>query len=305
MGIRRDDESRTHSLCQRCLESNAQEKKFRNNADIENILIPINTRLANKLGRRQQETFMIKSTSIDDASGKIGRNDPNFVVARLVLLRMSPNTTTNSITACNKLQSALAANTHLQILNIHMTVGFTNYEQAANAIAHGLAVNTSIKRVTLRISSTKARATTKTDCGTRSVKVALALRKMVESNTVMTSFRLRRLTNCGGPFGDMMESQIKGTENDVFVEPILQGLKRNTTLQVLRLDGYNRPRDKQRMDFLLACNREKWVERVANTNAPLKARVGALSEAMAFPKAEPVSTAYHLLRKCPDLIPPK
>ena len=191
------------------------------------------------------------------------------------------------------LQSALASNTHLQIIHIHMC-GFGPYETAVIEIAQGLAANTSIQRVHWSIPRSG-----------RTVAAARAIRDMVETNAVIEALLLKR--TCHGP---------SGTENkpdkaeDVFVESIVKGLEMNRTITKFRLDGYNalsesnkerilgviakspsiqrayvefNQNEGHRLELLLANNREKWIDRVTDTSTPRSDRVEVLLESIGLP----------------------
>ena len=298
-----------YDICQTCMEEHAAEKH-----NYAAIAKPIPSREANALGPELDNRIV--SSSYRDAADQIGQNSENLaVVAQLHLWRRPHNDTS----ATHALQSALASNTHLRNIHIHMCGHNGAYGQAITDMAQGLAANTCIERVTWLIS--------KQD---RTVAAALAIRDMMETNVGIQSLLLKR--TCHGPstVGNSKPDQAE----DAFVGPIFQGLERNRTITKFRLDGYNvlsensqdhilgaiaqnpsiqrayvdvfhheKNDANHRLELLLANNREKWMDRVTDTRTARKDRVEVLLEAVAYPTVEPVSVAYHLLRRCPDLLP--
>jgi len=293
-----------YDICETCMEDNAAEKhKY---AVIEK---PIPLHEAKKLGPELDNR--IRSMSCRDAAEKIGQNK-NVAVAQLHLWSRSKY----AASASHELQSALASNTHLRDIHIHMYHIFEDegaIEKAIIDIARGLAASTSIERVSWSIQEKD-----------RTVASALALRKMMETNVVIKSLLVTRVSD-GPSVGNKHDKA-----EDAFVRPIFQGLELNRTITKFRLDGYNvlseNSRDhilgaiaknpsiqrayvefpensNHRLELLLANNREKWMDRVTDTSTARKDRVAVLLEAVEYPTVEPVSAAYHLLRRCPDLLP--
>jgi len=299
-------------ICETCMEDNASEKH--NYAAIEK---PIRSQEANALGPELDNR--IRFSSYRDAADQIGANNENYVTAVLTSLRPSRHpsnndTTTSGAITTHDLQSALASNTYLRNIHIHMCGG--NRAKAIADMAQGLAANTFIERVTWLIS--------KQD---HTVAAARAIRNMMETNVGIQSLLLKRTCNSPSTVGNKPDP----TE-DAFVETIFKGLERNRTITKFRLDGYHvlsensqdlilgaiaknpsiqrayvefhHEKNNARLELLLANNREKWTDRVTDTRTARKDRVKVLLEALQYPTVEPVSTAYHLLRRCPDLALP-
>jgi hypothetical protein len=287
------------NICEACMEEEFDKTEKDNYVAIE---IPVPSDFANALGHEQDNA--IRSSSLRDAAEQIGRNDKVYA-AFLKLFR--PSTDSDG----KDLQSALASNTHLRILHIHMCWG--DFEDKIADVARGIMSSTSIKRVFWSI--------TKQDREAVSEATSLALREMIEKNSVIEALYLKR--SCWSS----IEKSVDAAE-DAFAATIFEGLKANTTLQRVRLDSYNVLSEKNkeillgiveknramqrvhvlfeekdyRLELLLACNREKWMERFTDASVPRHDRFNVLLEAREYKSVEPVSVVYHLLRSSPDLL---
>jgi hypothetical protein len=246
----------------------------------------------------------IRAASLREAAEKIGRNE-NIEYAFLELRSESDYSQ-------GQLESALASNKHLRNIHIHMC-NRAKCKDAIIEIARGIMYNTSIKRVFWSVSRRD-----------RTEEVALVLREMMEKNSVIDSFYI--MSECyrhsqGG------ESKTHSVE-DAFTETIFRGLEASNTIKTFRLTSNCILSDKNKkilldvveknrfmqkvyvefgegghqLELLLVCNREKWMERLTDNGAPRQERVRVFLEAHECESVEPVSTMYHLLRSCPELL---
>jgi hypothetical protein len=246
----------------------------------------------------------IRATSVREAAEKIGRNE-NIEFAFLELW-------SGSGYMQGQLESALASNKHLRDLYIHMCTQ-ASYKDAITEVARGIMHNTSIKRVFWSVSRRD-----------RTEETALVLREMMEKNSVMDSFYIKSECKCYLQGG---ESKTHSVE-DAFTEIIFRGLEASNTIKTFRLTSNSIVSDKNKKTLLdvveknrfmqkvhvefgegghqlqlfLVCNREKWMERLTDNGAPRQERVRVFLEAHECKSVEPVSTMYHLLRSCPELL---
>jgi hypothetical protein len=145
---------------------------------------------------------------------------------------------------------------------------------------------------------------------------------MIATNTTLKALYIGRTCFENVP-SDESESRI-----DSFATIILDGLQSNRSLTSVRLDSHGVLSDKakdtlvnivktngtirkiylefkcpdHRLDLLLACNRERWIARLASVEATREELVSIFSHALRHENLDPVATAYHLLRSRPDLV---
>ena len=205
---------------------------------------------------------------------------------------------------------ALANDKLLQVLHIHVCFGNTDSEDSIVNIARGISKNTSIQRLTWTIGATGY-----------TVKAALALKEMLTANKTLEACLLRR------PCFTKV-SQLANPLVDLFASTILEGLKKNKSIGSFGLATSNGLSEEtkqvyietikenenllkvladfevtdNRIDFLLKCRKNKWVERLSDCNIPPAARVDVLAEAMGYPNVDPVMAAFHLVGHCLDLL---
>jgi hypothetical protein len=292
-----------YDLCESCMEEEFDKTEKDKYTAIET---PVPLHVANALG--PEEDNAIRSSSIHDAAEKIARND-KVDYAFLNLYDPLDDEPTDS----EDLQSALASNTNLRIIHVHMCWG--GFGDKIADVARGIMSSTSIKRVYWCI--------TKEDRKVVSEGTSLALREMIAKNSVIEAFYFKRACDLPG----IIEKSVDAAE-DAFAATIFEGLRTNTTLKKVRLDSSNVLSEKNkevllgivaknramqrahivlegndyRLELLLACNREKWIERLTNVSVPRKDRLNVLLEAHACTSVEPVYAVYHLLRSVPDLL---
>lgn len=255
----------------------------------------------------------IIAKTASEAARKIGRNSPSRYAAFNASNREDTNDDNDTEDATNAvanvdLKTALRANTNLQILSIHMCSSPGEYSmRIVEDIAAGIAGSTSIKIVDWHI-------------GTVDQKRAQVLRRMILESQTLQSLSL------GKPCGGL--SHASRRRRDGIVCTLFKGLKTNKALKSLRLGNVKLNDETKdvlvkflqsnqcirrlhadfvepdnRIELLLACNREKWLERLAK-DASSSQRLDILSMAMHHEKLsdEPVPVAYHLLRNFPEMV---
>jgi hypothetical protein len=293
-----------YDICELCMDEELDKTERDKYVAIET---PVNVDIADALG--PEEDNAIRSSSFRDAAEKIARNN----VGDYAFLQLyDPEGAESTDSDGKDLQSALASNTHLRILHVHMCG--EDFRDKIAHVARGVMSSTSIKRVFWCIS--------KQDRKMVSEETSLALREMIEKNSVITALYLKRVCE-----ESRVEKSVDPAE-DAFAATIFEGLKTNTTLQKVRLDSYNVLSEKNkeillgivaknrsmerahveftesdsRLEVLLACNREKWMERLTDASVPRRDRLKVLLEARECKSVEPASAVYHLLRSFPDLL---
>lgn len=249
---------------------------------------------------------VIEADSLHEAAEKIAQN----MNIEYAFIHLTPWTRDDESSIA--LQEALSSNTHIRIIHIHMCCN-REYGRAVTDVARGIMRNRSIKRVFWSIAR-ECRCSTET---------APALCAMIEQNPFIESLILKRNCHCSG------KEEMSFQERNDFAATILKSLDMNGTIKTFRLDcdgplseknkeyvlntvqKKNCPLKKVFLDFatkdlrlelLLACNHEKWIERITDTNASREDQLRVLMEAMSYESVEPVSAAYHLLRNCSDLL---
>jgi Zinc finger, ZZ type len=262
----------------------------------------------------------ITAYSLEEAAGMIGDNDKSTSpVAKLWLGRRlfdlddddeGQKSRLDEMRA-SRLEMALATNTHLRIIYIHMCVGRPIPLGSFASIARGIARNRGLKHVFWHIGAYLRTETT-----------ATILRDMIATNTTLQAVYIGRACL------DKMPLAVSDTRIDSFATIILEGLQSNRSITNFRLDSRGALSDKtkddlvdivktngtirkmylefqypdHRLDLLLACNRERWIARLASVDATNEELVAIFSHALHYENLDPVATAYHLLRSRPDLV---
>jgi len=218
------------------------------------------------------------------------------------------------------LKSALKKHTKVDIVHAHMC----HSDAARPAIIDlldGIASNSSVKRVFLHISQANQ----------EDLALAEALCGMIRESQSLECLLINR--TCNQQYRTAME--LPRENHDLFARKIFDGLRGNTRLKIFRLRSYTvlskttknhlldiiqndnqtikrvyadfdtagEKVDTRQLDLLLACNRKKWVDRVAEIQKGKRQRLEVLQEALSAggSELEPVSTAFHLLKTSPDL----
>jgi hypothetical protein len=256
---------------------------------------PVSRDVANALGPALDNRII--STSFREAAMKIARNDGEARVAVFQFLR-GFGSDDAEFSGSKELQLALASDTHLRVIHIHMCLSLTmgKFGDTLASIAQGLTSNASIKKVFWSISEK--------DRKEASDNTLKALRELIEKNTTIEALYFKR--GCG----KSCSARTVDPAEDVFAKEILEGLKKNATIKKFRLDTYhvlsekneelllgivakNRTMERAYVDFekkdgdprlelLLACNREKWMERTTDESVPREERLDVVMEAREF-----------------------
>jgi Zinc finger, ZZ type len=281
---------------------------------------------------RTSDNNRIVAFSVEVATRKLERNETSIPLACLFLGQQQrfqhPTTNDNNEEHNNNTQrfcQAIASNNQLQILRIHMQFNnharhTVDWTRTIVAIAQGLAVNSSIEQVFWNMSPEYC-----------TLETASAIRDMMATNTSIQALFL----GFGAGWDEPSEDQ--GVEADEFACILWQGLRsKNTALQHLRLNGcrplssttmdalldvlvsttksnnnstlqkvnveVEHDMDRSRLELALACHRDQWLKRFANTQATRMDLLEILVEALEKIPDHPVAVAYQLLRSRPDVI---
>jgi hypothetical protein len=263
----------------------------------------------------------IAAFSVVEAARKLEQNDTNIPLACLFLGQQRFHNPTDDNDESDKKDShrfcqAIALNNQLQILRIHMQFNHRhiNWTRTIVAIAQGLAVNSSIKQVFWNMSPEYCTPET-----------ASAIRDMAATNTSIKALFL----GFGAGSDEQADDQVDAED---FASILWEGLRSNTVLQHLRLNGcrplspttidalldllvtkgnstirkvnvdVEHDMDRSRLDLALACHRDQWLTRFANTQAPRMDLLEILVEALEKIPGHPVAVAYQLLRSRPDFL---
>ena len=273
---------------------------------------PVASAVAHALGPERDSG--IRSSSFRDAAEKIGSNEETeYAFLQLWgtgpgLFEAQPENDDRE-----KLLAALASNTHLRVIHIHMCFSFSgSFGSSIADLARGLMLNKSIKRVFWCIS--------KADRLEMSEKTLSALREMIQKNTTIEALYLKR--TCGK---SRTADGIDPAE-DSFAAAILDALKQNKCIKKFRLDTYYGLSEKNkdtileivaenpsiervhvefeakdsRLELLLACKREKWMEQFGDVSASRKDRLEVLLDARNYTSVEPTAAVYQVLRGSPE-----
>jgi len=241
----------------------------------------------------------IEASSTKEAAEKIGKNDgTRATTADLSLFPDAANKIDGKL-----LEVALGSNTNLVRIDILMHSCRHPATLVAN-IARGIACIPSIKSVRWCIGKEN-----------RNGETGKAIRSMVQNSKSLSFLSLNR--SC------RYELVAPTTDEEKFVTTVFDGLRGNKILKGLRLDSHhklseqtkeylldivkeNRPIKRveadfevedRRLELLLACNRGKWMERLAQAERSRGMQLDVLAEAMSNVTTEPVPAAYHLLRR--------
>jgi hypothetical protein len=256
----------------------------------------------------------ISAYSLEEAAVKIGANDNNTSqVAKLWLGRRLLDLRAPRLDEmeASRLETAIATNTHLRVIHVHMCVGRSFSLGSLASIARGIARNSWLKHVFWHI-----------EAYLRTEKTATILRDMIATNTTLQAVYIGRTCL------EKVTLAVSDTRIDSFATIIMEGLQSNRSITNFRLDSRGVLSDKakdalvdivktngtirkmylefqcpdHRLDLLLACNRERWIARLASVDATNEELVAIFSHALHYENLDPVATAYHLLRSRPDLV---
>jgi hypothetical protein len=257
----------------------------------------------------------ISAYSLEEAAEKIGANVNTSQIAKLWLGRLrdlgGDEGASRLEMGASRLEIAIATNTHLRIIHVHMCFGRLIPLGSFASIARGIARNRWLKRVFWHVGA-----------DLRTEKTATMLRNMIATNTTLQAVYIGRTCFEKVP---SVESDIR---IDSFATTVLEGLESNRTITNFRLASHGVLSDKakdalvdivktngtirklylefqcpdHRLDLLLACNRERWIARLASVEATDEDILAIFSHAFHYENLDPVATVYHLLRSRPDLV---
>lgn len=329
-----------YDICEACFSESTPLLQSENFASFPQ---PVDERVAREQCSAGPESSLAAVT-FEDATTKIRANQGQAQVASLQLcdwlqglFRFRNNINgedndTNNNSDSLAFSEALARDTHLNILHIHMCFGGMACTRGLADVAGGIERNTNLKRIFWCLSQTERKNLSAETLG--------ALRDMVAHNSNLDCFYVKR--SCG----DKLALPKPCSDEDNLVTALLDGLEENTTLHKFRLDTYHslsnshqerlldivskhkhlqyvwcdlqNPSERARLELLLACHRHAWLERSRDNVASPRERWKVLLEARDYAEAsggdierdanknrsfvEPVVVLFHLLRASPDLI---
>jgi hypothetical protein len=302
-----------YDICQVCFQDHTPEDRSKFVAFHQ----PVNQTEAQQVYNEVEDTT-IRLIWIKQAAEILEQNNANQVVANINIGELSDVMAPNLKERIKGLQRAFAINTRIEIMHLYMCfgVGLVTSESVAE-IARGIAANTSIKILSWHIGN-----------HLRDEIVAAALCEILIHNTTLEGLFLSRLDDDINDGANVDDEDAK--RSNQFATTIFDALKQNSTLKTVRLDSntllsettkevlldaittnhtiqnvyteFEHP--DHRLDLLLACNRQKWIERLADPEATKHQLMEIFYEALHCETTEPVSTFYHLLRSRPDMLCP-
>lgn len=288
--------------------------------------------------RPKNNNYGIQASSCSDAAQQIGRNDDALEFAYIDLCHspvLSDSYNINNNYTPGLLQQALASNTYLRNVHIHQCAAVAAVAAAGDdTTSHSSSTTSSamvIANICRGLQYHNASIQTLVWSIAKQVRTnqtaVTALHDMMEANVGIQTLHIKRSCWCLCP-----ESKIDPAE-DAFAEAIFLGLKNNKTIKRFRLESYavlseqnkkllleiletsNRSIEEVHADFmtaddkndyqlklLLACNRGKWRDRLANPTASAEDYVLVLLEAMELRSVDNVSAIYHILRSFPAIL---
>lgn len=297
-----------YDICQSCAQ-------YMDPTELESTYVPIPKPLASRMANQYcivDDSSVMRASTLGSAASELKRNDSGRTCAFFNLF-VAPRGA-NGQEKVNEIKAALASNTTLEILHLHMCVGPYSFEPSLADIAKGLKANRSIKRLFWCISQQ--------DRKNASEETLHALTEMMKKNTTIEALYVKR--TCHSHF-----SPEQDVDQDAFSAAILAGFRNSKTIQQFRLDTYGilsetnkqtlldtvakNPKlqriyaefgkdDAHRLELVLACGRKDWLSRAADTTRPMSDRWDVVLEARDFPLVEPVAAVYHVLRESMDLV---
>ena len=292
-----------YDLCEACLGANHRSDHL----DFVPFQEPVMESEAVKVCEVQDDRLMVNG-SVSLAADKIQRNQDKTVA----FLNFAWD-----FHASGNLGNALKQNVNLQVVHIHlgcarMRVRPEEATQAAIEIAKGIEANTSIKRLFWHIGK----------CTRENKDVADAMNSMLSNNKTLEACYISR------PCGRNTQYPSVSVRSNYFAAQLFRGLALNPAITSFRLRSFNvlsedvkvqllssvkanRRLERvdgdfdqadHRLDLLMTCRRNDWINRLGDTDASDKKRFEVLIEALTEMPMAPVATSYHLLRSCPDII---
>jgi hypothetical protein len=307
-----------YDICQLCFHDHTPEVRNKFVAFLQAV---------NQIEARQvyeAEDNLIVNASTEKAAGIL--EHANQVTAMIGIVPFIDGMATNHDERSTRLQRAIAFNTHIETMHLFTFVGGIQVTSKLLAqIARGITANTSIKRLHWHIGN-----------HLRDEIFAAGLCEILTHNTTLEALFLGEpvdITRDGANVD--IHVTLDGANVDIakrsnqFATTIFDALKQNSTLTTIRLNSYSPLSETtkevlleaiqtnktirnvhtefehpdHRLDLLLACNRKKWIERLADPGATKRQLMEIFYEAL-HETTEPVSTFYHLLRSRPDMLCP-